>query len=167
MLQGLQSPPESGLSQDLSIASTTVRLFTETPEKGIRDRSEKKRSKKISQESFLPLPSKQRGAHLEIRITSGDTLKGSSTLLSLLLSEPHSDTTSVLPLRAPRWAPVSVGGAPQKERGSGTSLSKAQGSRGEVSLLSTNPGPWRARESDATGVPSKQFPFIATNSWFI
>ena len=81
MLQGLQSPPESGLSQDLSIASTTVRLFTETPEKGIRDRSEKKRSKKISQESFLPLPSKQRGAPLEVRLTSGDTpLKGSSAL---------------------------------------------------------------------------------------
>ena len=31
------------------------------------------------------------------------------------------------------------GGAPQKERGSGTSLSKAKGSRGEVSLLSANP----------------------------
>ena len=75
---GLQSPPESGPSQDLSIASTIVRLFTETLEKGVKNRSEKK---KISQESFLPLPSKERGTHLEIQITSGDTpLKGSSAL---------------------------------------------------------------------------------------
>ena len=81
MLRGLQSPPESGPSQDLSIASTTVRLFTETPEKGVKDRSEKKKRKKISQESFLPLPSKQRGAHLEVQLTSGNTpLKGSSVL---------------------------------------------------------------------------------------
>lgn len=56
MLRGLQSPPERGPSQDLSIASTTVLQFTETPEKGIKDRSEKKRRKKISQESFLSLP---------------------------------------------------------------------------------------------------------------
>ena len=60
-----------------------------------------------------------------------------------------------------------AGGTPQKERGSGTSLSKAKGSQGEVSLLSANPAPRRAaseRQSDATGVPSKQFRFIATNS---
>ena len=38
-------------------------------------------------------------------------------------------------------------GAPQKKRGSGTSLSKAEGSRGEVSLLSTNPAPRRARDN--------------------
>ena len=42
---------------------------------------------------------------------------------------------------------VSAGGAPQKERGSGTSLSKAEGSRGEVSLLSPNPAPPRARDN--------------------
>ena len=40
-----------------------------------------------------------------------------------------------------------VGGAPQKERGSGTSLSRAEGSRGEVSLLSANPAPRRARDN--------------------
>ena len=40
-----------------------------------------------------------------------------------------------------------AGGAPQKERGSGTSLSKAEGSRGEVSLLSTNPAPQQARDN--------------------
>ena len=39
------------------------------------------------------------------------------------------------------------GGAPQKERGSGTSLSKAKGSRGEVSLLSANPAPQQARDN--------------------
>ena len=43
-------------------------------------RTDQKR-KKISQESFLPLPSKQRGAHLEVQLTSGNTpLKGSSVL---------------------------------------------------------------------------------------
>ena len=41
----------------------------------------------------------------------------------------------------------SAGGAPQKERGSGTSLSKAEGSRGEVSLLSANPAPPRAKDN--------------------
>ena len=40
-----------------------------------------------------------------------------------------------------------VWGAPQKERSSGTSLSKAEGSRGEVSLLSANPAPWQARDN--------------------
>ena len=61
-----------------------------------------------------------------------------------------------------------AGGAPQKERGSGTSLSKAQGSRGEVNLLSCQPSPSASeRQSDATGDPSKQFRFIATNSWYI
>ena len=68
------------------------------------------------------------------------------------------------------FASLTAGGTLQKERGSGTSLSKAKGSRGEVSLLSANPAPRRAaseRQSDATGVPSKQFRFIATNSWFI
>ena len=65
----------------------------------------------------------------------------------MLLSEPHGVTTSVHPLRAPPWTPVSAGGAPQKERGSGTSLSKAKGSREEVSLLSTNPAPQRARDN--------------------
>ena len=48
------------------------------------------------------------------------------------------------------------GGAPQKERGSGTSLSKADGSRGEVSLLSANPAPRQAAretQSDTTGIP--------------
>ena len=35
----------------------------------------------------------------------------------------------------------------RKERGSGTSLSKAEGSRGEVSLLSTNPAPGRAKNN--------------------
>ena len=39
------------------------------------------------------------------------------------------------------------GGAPQKERGSGTCLSKAEGSQGEVSLLSANPAPWQARDN--------------------
>ena len=39
------------------------------------------------------------------------------------------------------------GGALQKERGSGTSLSKAEGSRGEVSLLSANPAPQPARDN--------------------
>ena len=61
-----------------------------------------------------------------------------------------------------------AGGAPQKERGSGTSLSKAEGSQGEVRLLSANPAPSASeRPSDVTGVLSKQFRFIATNSWFI
>ena len=40
-----------------------------------------------------------------------------------------------------------AGGAPQKERGSRTSLSKAKGSRGELSLLSTSPAPQRARDN--------------------
>ena len=40
-----------------------------------------------------------------------------------------------------------AGGAPQKERGSGTSLSKAKGFQGEVSLLSTNPAPPGARDN--------------------
>ena len=40
-----------------------------------------------------------------------------------------------------------MGGTPQKERGSGTSLSKAEGSRGEVSLLSANPAPQQARDN--------------------
>ena len=40
-----------------------------------------------------------------------------------------------------------MGGAPQKERGSEASLSKAEGSRGEVSLLSANPAPQRARDN--------------------
>ena len=40
-----------------------------------------------------------------------------------------------------------AGGAPQKERGSGTSLSKAEGSRGEVSLLSANPAPRQHRDN--------------------
>ena len=40
-----------------------------------------------------------------------------------------------------------AGGAPQKERGSGTSLSKAEESRGEVSLLSANPAPPRVRDN--------------------
>ena len=40
-----------------------------------------------------------------------------------------------------------AGGTPQKERGSGTSLSKAQRSRGEVSLLSANPAPPQARDN--------------------
>ena len=39
-----------------------------------------------------------------------------------------------------------AGGAPQKERGSGTSLSKAEGSRGEVSLLSATQ-PLRQRKT--------------------
>ena len=38
-------------------------------------------------------------------------------------------------------------GAPQKERGSGTPLSKAERSREEVSLLSANPTPPRARDN--------------------
>ena len=38
-----------------------------------------------------------------------------------------------------------AGGAPQKERGSGTSLSKTEGSPREVSLLSANPAPQRVR----------------------
>ena len=40
-----------------------------------------------------------------------------------------------------------AGAAPQKERGSGTSLSKAKGSRGEVSLLSANPAPRQATDN--------------------
>ena len=40
MLWGLQSPPESGPSQDLSIASTIVRLFTETLEKEVEVEAE-------------------------------------------------------------------------------------------------------------------------------
>ena len=38
-------------------------------------------------------------------------------------------------------------GALRRKRGSGTSLSKAEGSRGEVSLLSPNPAPPRARDN--------------------
>ena len=38
-------------------------------------------------------------------------------------------------------------GALRRKRGSGTSLSKAKGSRGEVSLLSPNPAPPRARDN--------------------
>ena len=40
-----------------------------------------------------------------------------------------------------------AGGAPQKERGTGTSLSKAEGSRREVSLLSINPAPPQGRDN--------------------
>ena len=40
-----------------------------------------------------------------------------------------------------------AGAAPQKERGSGTSLSKAKRFRGEVSLLSANRAPRRARDN--------------------
>ena len=39
------------------------------------------------------------------------------------------------------------GRAPQKKRGSGTSLSKVEGSRAEVSLLSANPAPLRASDN--------------------
>ena len=38
-------------------------------------------------------------------------------------------------------------GGRSAERGSGTSLTKAEGSQGEVSLLSTNPAPPRARDN--------------------
>ena len=38
-------------------------------------------------------------------------------------------------------------GALRRKRGSGTSLSKAEGSRGEVSLLSANPAPRLARDN--------------------
>ena len=40
-----------------------------------------------------------------------------------------------------------AGGAPQKERGNGTSLSKAEGSQGEMRLLSANPAPQRWRDN--------------------
>ena len=40
-----------------------------------------------------------------------------------------------------------MGGAPKKVRGSGTSLSKAEVSRGEVSLLLANPAPLQARDN--------------------
>ena len=43
--------------------------------------------------------------------------------------------------------PPHAGGAPQKERGSGTYLSKAEGSGGEVSLLSANPAPHLRRDN--------------------
>ena len=47
----------------------------------------------------------------------------------------------------PSAVATGAGCAPQKERGSETSLSKAEGSRGEVSLLSVNPAPHRARDN--------------------
>ena len=63
---------------------------------------------------------------------------------------------------------IYVWGALRRERGNGTSLSKPKVPRGEVSLLSTNPA---RREPDTIRskrrVLSKQFCFIATNSWFI
>ena len=101
----------------------------------------------MSQESFLPLPSKRRGAHLEVLLTSGDTpLKGApccdqprvpccSFFQSLMVSPP-------LAVRfAPHIGRQFLRGRSQKERGSGTSLRKAEGSQGEVRLLSTNPAP--------------------------
>ena len=49
--------------------------------------------------------------------------------------------------KTPTFPSACAGGAPQKERGNGTSLSKAEESRGEVSLLSANPAPPRARDN--------------------
>ena len=46
------------------------------------------------------------------------------------------------------WGAV-AGGAPQKERGSGTSLSKAERPRGELSLLSVNPAPPQVRDNQS------------------
>ena len=43
------------------------------------------------------------------------------------------------------------GGAPQKEKGSGTPLSKAERSREEVSLLSANPAPPRVTDNHGQG----------------
>ena len=60
----------------------------------------------------------------------------------------------------------SAGGTPQKERGSGTSLSKAEGSGGEPAVRQPSPSASK-RQLDAIGGPSEQFRFIATNSWFI
>ena len=45
------------------------------------------------------------------------------------------------------FASLTAGGTLQKERGSGTSLSKAEGCQGEVSLQSANPAPRQAREN--------------------
>ena len=45
---------------------------------------------------------------------------------------------------------INCGGAPQKERGSETSVSKAEGSQGEVSLLSANPAPRQARDNQTS-----------------
>ena len=60
--------------------------------------------------------------------------------------EYNQSDFGVDPLVMPMYK-VIAGGAPQKERGSGTSLSKAKGSWGEVSLLSANPAPQRARDN--------------------
>ena len=57
---------------------------------------------------------------------------------------------SIIKIFSPRKTAFWVwirGGTPQKERGNGTSLSKADGSWGEVSLLSANPAPPQARDN--------------------
>ena len=50
------------------------------------------------------------------------------------------------------------GGTPKKERGSGTSLSKAEGSQGEVSLLSANPAPLRASDNQTRQGSGEEVP---------
>ena len=63
----------------------------------------------------------------------------------LLISWLQSPSAVIL--EPPKIKSDTTGGPPQKERGSGTSLSKTKGSRGEVSLLSTNPAPLGARDN--------------------
>ena len=70
--------------------------------------------------------------------------------------------------KTPTFPSACAGGAPQKERGNGTSLSKAEGvpRRGEPAVHQPSPSA-SERESDATGVPSKQFHFFAASSRLI
>lgn len=148
-----------------------IHLFTETPEKGVKDRSEKKRRMKVRR-VFCHFP-KQRGAHLEIRITSGDSPKGESAMLrpclesfvtpSFRAARCHHLRPS--PLAAPNFGRLLCGGAQEKERGGGTSSAKPWASRGEVSLLSGNPAPRGAaseRQSDATGALSSSTLLLQT-----
>ena len=58
---------------------------------------------------------------------------------------------------------ILAGAAPQREA---MELPSAKPRGGEPAVLQPSPSA-RERQSDATGLPSKQFRFIATNSWFI
>ena len=62
---------------------------------------------------------------------------------------------------------MSAGGAPQKERQwNFPQQSRGVPRRGEPAVRQPSPS-GSERQSDSTGVPSKHFHFIATNSWFI
>ena len=155
MLQGLQSPPECSPSWDSSIASATVHPFTETlieirRMKVKEEQQQRKESVSRIETKSLP-PVRGGGAQLVrplvLRRYSSEGEHRAATSLGSLVTPSFraAPCHHLCPLRAPCWAQVSAGGALKKERGSGTSLSRAEGSRGKVSLLSANPAPQTIR----------------------